>query len=386
MPGEIPLSMPDITEAEVSAVADVLRSGRLSMGPRTVRFEEMIAERTHRRHGVAVSSGTAGLHLLLEALGVGPGDEVITTPFSFVASANCILYVGATPIFVDINPMTLNLDPEKVEAAITPRTKAIIAVETFGNPADMDRIAAVAQRNEIPLIEDACEALGANYKGRPVGSFGRAAVFAFYPNKQITTGEGGMIVTDDDRLADTCRSLRNQGRPLGPTPPEGSWLSHDRLGFNYRLSELHAALGIAQMERLDAILQRRREVAYMYIDKLMEYADLVLPGHHPDCDMSWFVFVVRLGDQFGQKERDRIITGLRRHDVGAANYFPPIHLQPFYRQRFNFKPGDFPVTESIASRTIALPFFNKLDTTQIELVCLTLQVMLQREQLLRPNN
>lgn len=384
MPSDIPLSYPDITDAEIKAATDVLRSGRLSIGPRQVRFEEMIAERAKRTHGVAVSSGTAGLHLVLAALGIGPGDEVITTSFSFVASANCILYVGATPVFVDIDPVNLNMDPDKLEAAITPKTKAIIAVETFGNPAGMDRIAAVAQRHEVPLIEDACEALGGVYKTKPVGSFGRAAVFAFYPNKQITTGEGGMIVTDDDRLADLCRSMRNQGRSSANNTSHEGWLAHERLGYNYRMSEIAAAIGIVQMERLDAMLLRRREVACEYIERLMEYSDLILPTVDGDTEMSWFVFVVRLTDQYSAKERDRIITGLRRHDVGCSNYFPPIHLQPFYRERFGFKQGDLPITEAISTRTIALPFFNRIDATQIELVTLTLQVMLQREQLLRP--
>jgi perosamine synthetase len=385
MPSDIPLSYPDITDAEIKAATDVLRSGRLSIGPRQVRFEEMIAERAKRTHGVAVSSGTAGLHLVLAGLGIGPGDEVITTSFSFVASANCILYVGATPVFVDIDPVNLNMDPDKLEAAITPKTKAIIAVETFGNPAGMDRLAACAQRHEVPLIEDACEALGGVYKGKPVGSFGRAAVFAFYPNKQITTGEGGMIVTDDDRLADLCRSMRNQGRSSANNTSHEGWLAHERLGYNYRMSEIAAAIGIVQMERLDAMLLRRREVACEYIERLMEYSDLILPTVDSDTEMSWFVFVVRLTNQYSAKERDRIITGLRRHDVGCSNYFPPIHLQPFYRERFGFRQGDLPITEAIATRTIALPFFNRIDATQIELVTLTLQVMLQREQLLRPS-
>jgi len=386
MASDIPLSAPDITDAEIQAVTDVLKSNRLSMGPRQDRFEEMVAERTQRRHGVAVSSGTAGLHLVLETLGVGPGDEVITTPFSFIASANCILYVGATPVFVDIDPVNLNMDPDKLEAAITSKTKAIIAVETFGNPAGIDRVAAVAQSHEIPLIEDACEGLGGVYKKRPIGSFGRAAVFGFYPNKQITTGEGGMIVTDDDRLADLCRSLRNQGRALDNQSSNNGWLAHERLGYNYRLSEIAAALGIVQMQRLDDMLAKRREVCCQYIERLMAYPELILPTVDDDMQMSWFVFVVRLTDQYTAKERDRIITGLRRHDVGCSNYFPPIHLQPFYRERFGYKQGDYPITEAIAGRTLALPLFNKLDATQIELVTLTLQVMLQREQLLRPKN
>ncbi|MEX0653953.1 MAG: DegT/DnrJ/EryC1/StrS family aminotransferase [Phycisphaeraceae bacterium] len=389
---EIPLSQPDITDAEIEAVTSVMRSGRLSLGPRQDLFEQLVADRAGRAHGVAVSSGTAGLHLALVALGVGPGDEVITTPFSFIASANCILMVGATPVFVDICPTSMNLDPGKVEAAITPRTKAIIAVEVFGNPAHLERIEQVAQQHEIPLVEDACEGLGGVCHGRPIGSFGRVSVFGFYPNKQITTGEGGMIVTNDSRLADTCRSLRNQGRPTanyeghGATLNRGGvWLEHDRLGYNYRLSEIAAALGIAQMNRLDQMLDARRRVAGMYMRRLMDWDDLVIPTVEPDCEheMSWFVYVVRLNSSYARTERDRIITGMRRHDVGASNYFPCIHLQPFYRQQHGFKKGDFPIAESISERTIALPFFNRMDDTQVELVCHTLKVMIQREQLLK---
>ena len=386
---EIPLSQPDITESDIQAVTSVMRSGRLSIGPRQDLFEQLVAERTGRSQGVAVSSGTAGLHLVLEALGVGPGDEVITTPFSFIASANCILMAGATPVFVDIDPTSLNLDPTKFEKAITEKTKAIVAVEVFGNPRHMDRIAQIAGAHEIMLIEDACEALGGVHMGKPVGSFGRAAVFGFYPNKQITTGEGGMIVTDDDHLADLCRSMRNQGRPVnahkGDANKSGAWLAHERLGYNYRMSEITAALGCSQMERLDAFLDARRNVAGMYMRRLMGFDDLVLPNVQPGTeeDMSWFVFVVRLSDQYAHTERDRIITGMRRHEVGASNYFPCIHLQPFYREKFGYKKGDYPVSESIAERTIALPFFNKMDDTQVELVCHTLKVMIQREQLLK---
>ena len=386
MTREIPLSMPDITQAEIDAVADVLRSGRLSIGPEQERFETMVARRSGCMHGVAVSSGTSGLHLALLALGIGPGDEVITTPFSFVASANCILYVGAKPVFVDIDPVSLNMDPAKVEAAITEKTRAIIAVEVFGNPVGMDRIAQVAGKYEIPLVEDCCEALGGAYKGKPVGSFGRVGVYGFYPNKQITTGEGGMIVTDDDHLAAACRSLRNQGRAPMAAPRDanaGSWLTHERLGYNYRLSEVNAAMGCVQMERLDAMLKRRQEVACMYFDRLMDCGDVILPNVPEEATMSWFVFVVRLADPFSMVARNRVIDGLRRHDVGASNYFPPIHLQPHYRQAMDFKPGDFPITESVAQRTIALPFFNRMDETHVELSCHTLRVMLQREQLLK---
>jgi len=388
---EIPLSRPDITQREIDAVVEALKQPRLSIGPTQERFEAAVAAAAGRRHGVAVSSGTAGLHLALVALGVGPGDEVITTPFSFIASANCILYVGATPVFVDIDPVSLNIDPSKLESAITERTKAVIAVEVFGNAARMDECRAVCARHEIPLVEDCCEALGAAHRGVPAGSFGRVGVFAFYPNKQITTGEGGMVVTDDDALADLCRSLRNHGRPAprravwngsGPTnagETAAGPLVHERLGFNYRMSEINAALGLAQMERLEEILQARQRVAEAYIAELAGNVHLILPTVEPETTMSWFVFVVRLDESFTRQQRDRIIAGMRRHDVGAAPYFPCIHLQPFYRQRFGFAPGDFPIAESVSNRTIALPFHNRLTDREISLVAQTLDVMISRE-------
>lgn len=387
----IPLSQPDITQTEIDAVVDVLRSGRLSIGPRQDLFEQLVAERAGRRHGIAVSSGTAGLHLVLLALGIGPGDEVITTPFSFIASANCILFVGATPVFVDIDPRSLNMAPDLVEKAITPKTKAILAVEVFGNPTHMDKLAAIAQAHEIPLIEDACEALGGRHKGKPVGSFGRAGVFAFYPNKQVTTGEGGVIVTDDDRLADLCRSMRNQGRAVASSSDNrgyqnaGSWLAHERLGYNYRLSEIACALGAAQMERLDEMLEARRRLASGYIQRMMDFEDVILPDVDAEhCEnMSWFVFVVRLSATYTRTERDRMIDGLRRHEIGASNYFPVIHLQPFYREQFGYEPGRFPIAESVSQRTIALPFYNRLDETSLDLVTMTFKIMLQREQLLK---
>jgi len=388
---QIPLSQPDITDSEINAVCAVLQSGRLSIGPRQDLFEQLVAERAGRRHGVAVSSGTAGLHLLLESLGIGPGDEVITTPFSFIASANCILMVGATPRFVDICPQSLNMDPDKLERAITPQTRAVIAVEVFGNPKHMDRIERIADAHDILLIEDACEALGGQWAGRPAGSFGKASVFGFYPNKQVTTGEGGMIVCDEPEVADLCRSMRNQGRAVSrdsehakTSSKSGSWLGHQRMGYNYRLSEIACALGIAQMERLDEMLATRRRVVENYMRRLMGWDELIVPTVEPghEEDWSWFVFVIRLADTFGRNERDRIISGLRRHEVGAANYFPCIHLQPFYREKCGYEPGSFPIAESIADRTIALPFFNNLTDHQIELVCETLKVMIQREQLL----
>lgn len=385
MVDEIPLSRPDIGHEEERLVLEVMRSGRLSQGPYLEEFERLVALRAGCRHGIGVSSGTDGLHLVLRALGIGPGDEVVTTPFSFVASSNVILMVGATPKFVDICPSSLNMDPKRVEAAIGPRTKAILAVEALGNPTHMDAYAAIAAKHEIPLIEDCCEALGTTSNGRKCGHFGRAGVFGFYPNKQITTGEGGMIVTDDERLAATCRSLRNQGRPI-PKPGEstlGTWLAHERLGYNARLDEVRAAIGVAQMQRFDHLIAERQRVARAYLTRLMHRSELTLPTVDEGTDMSWFVFVVRLATGWGREERDRIIASLRRHDVGAADYFPCIHLQPFYRSLFGYTEGAFPIAESVSQRTIALPFFTQMTDREIEFVAQTLELMLERESLSR---
>lgn len=385
---EIPLSRPDITDLERKLVESVLRSDRLAGGPMQEEFEALVADRTGRTHAIAVSSGTAGLHLSLLALGIGPGDEVVTTPFSFIASANCILYVGATPVFVDIDPVSLNLDPTQLEAAITPKTKAILVVEAFGNPTHLEQCRLIAARHELPLIEDCCEGLGGSWRDRPIGSFGRVGVFGFYPNKQITTGEGGMIVTDDDHIADLCRSMRNQGRAIpgrnqSTSSTLGMQLTHDRLGFNYRLSEISCALGVGQMRRLDQIVEMRDLVAQEYIRRLLETSALIVPTVDGNTRMSWFVFVVRLADQYTSLERDRIIQGMHRHDIGAAAYFPCIHLQPFYQDQFGFGPGDFPIAESVSHRTIALPFHNRLSLREIALVSETLQLMIDRENLAR---
>jgi perosamine synthetase len=382
----IPLSRPDITEAEIREVAESLRTGRLSMGPRTTELELLVSRRAGCAHGVAVNSGTSALHLALLAVGVGAGDEVITPAFSFVASANCVLHAGATPVFADCDPGSLNVRAETIESLITKRTKAIIAVEVFGNPAFMPEVASLAARYEIPLIEDCCEALGSTIGGRPAGSFGRLGVFSFYPNKQVTCGEGGVIVTDDDRLAELCRSMRNQGRAamIETAPGLGSWLSHERLGYNYRISEMQAALGAAQMRRLGSIIEAREFVAEAYTRRLAGNTDLILPTIDEDTRMSWFVYVVRLNDRFSGDERDTIIEGLRRHDVGASNYFPPIPLMRFYREKFGYSPGDFPCAESVSQRTIALPFFNTLTEREVDLVCQTLEVMIQRAAFARP--
>jgi perosamine synthetase len=376
---KIPLSQPDITQREIDAVVDVLHTTTLSIGPKLDQFEQGCAKLAGRRHGIGVSSGTAGLHCAMIAAGVKEGDEVITTPFSFVASANCILYVNARPIFVDIDPQTLNMDMTGVAAAITPRTKAIVAVETFGHPGGMIELEQLVQKHELVLVEDACEGFGGRIGERQIGSFGRAGVFAFYPNKQITTGEGGMIVTDDDTFAATCRALRNQGR-------EGmAWLAHQRLGYNYRLSEISAALGVAQMSRLDEILEARRRVAQQYIERLMTNRCLILPTLQDDTHVSWFVFVVRLNDLFDPGDRDEVMIELRKAGIGCNNYFPPIHLQPYIIEQFGFKPGDFPICEYVAARTLALPFFGAMTAKQINRVCDVLERILEKTLVQKSN-
>jgi perosamine synthetase len=385
-PDAIPLSKPDVGPLEMELVQEVIRSGRLAIGPMTERFERLVASRAGCHNGVAVSSGTAGLHLLMQAMNIGISDEVITTPLSFIASANPIVYVGARPVFVDICPKTLNMDPKKIEAAISPRTKAIIAVEAFGNPAYMDAYAKIAAKHEIALIEDSCEALGTTHKGRPCGSFGRAGVFGFYPNKQITTGEGGMIVTDDSHLADLCKSLRNQGRDVFPDSASegqklGSWLQHPRIGYNYRMGEMAAAMGCGQMRRFDEMMANRERVARLYMQRLSGTESLVLPTIEHESEMTWFVFVVRLTTDYTSEDRDRIVEGLRMHDIGSATYFPCIHLQTPYREKFGFKEGDFPIAESVSNRTIALPFFNDMTEQEVELICQTLEVMISRQDL-----
>ena len=358
----ISLSRPSITEAEIRAVTDVLRTDRLSIGPRLEAFEAACAQRAGRTFGIGVNSGTSGLHLLVRALGIGEGDEVVTTPFSFIATTNVVLFERARPVFVDIDPESYNLDPAAVEAAVTDRTKAVLPVEVFGNTAHFDAYEAIARRHGLAMIEDCCEALGGTLGGRPAGSFGQAGCFAFYPNKQITTGEGGMIVTDDERLRDLCVSMRNQGRATE------AWLSHARLGYNYRMSEITAALGEAQMRRLDEILSGRRRAAALYDGALADIDEIHLPPMTERERASWFVYVIRLADRFDQGDRDAVIEFLRRRGIGCSNYFVPIHTQPYVSEMLGTKAGDFPVTEHVASRTIALPFFADLAPEQVERV------------------
>jgi perosamine synthetase len=353
----VPLAQPNLTDRERDLVADVLGGDVLSMGPYTERFEEAVATLAGRRYGVACSSGTAGLHMAVISLGIGEGDEVITTPFSFVASSNAMLYERAVPVFVDIEEETLGLDPERVEDAITARTRALLPVDVFGHPCRIDDLGAIASARGLAVIEDSCEALGSSLDGRPLGSFGEVSVFAFYPNKQITTGEGGMLVTDDPRLAGTARSLRNQGRD-----EDGTWLRHVRLGYNYRIDELSAALGLAQLERLGELRSGRDRVAAAY-GRLLEPHEWVRPPSvAPGAEVDWFVYVVRLDEEI---DRDRLIGQLAGAGVPARPYFSPIHLQPLYRDRFGFAEGDFPITERVARRTLALPFSSRLAEDQV---------------------
>jgi perosamine synthetase len=361
----IPLAQPDITDLEKQYVMDVLSTHSLSLGPKLAEFEQHLAEWADVDHAVAVNSGTSALHLIIRALGIGPGDEVITTPFSFVASSNCVLFEGGTPVFVDIAPDTLDIDVNRVEDAITPRTKAIIAVDVFGQPAAWGPLRELADRHNLWLIEDSAESIGAEYRGRRAGGLGDAGIFSFYPNKQITTGEGGAVLSSNEEIIRLCRSMRNQGRT-----DEGGWLQHERLGYNYRLSEINCALGLAQLKRLPEILEARARVAQMYNQRLSSVECVQMPYVAPDVKMSWFVYVVRLAEGYGRTQRDYLINALRADGIGCGIYFPPIHQFNFYRETFGFKQGDFPVAESVGSRTIALPFHNNLSESEIdEVVC-----------------
>ncbi len=401
---KIPLSSPDITEIEKKRVLEVLNTPTLSIGPRLEEFESKFARYVGSKYAIAVNSGTSGLHLCIRALGIKSGDLVVTTPFSFVASANCIIFEGAIPVFCDINEKTFNLDMidlcNRIEglASKNKTPRAILPVHIFGRPCDIVGIKEIARKYGLKVIEDACEAVGAeclvdhaiypevisapakdvsqeNEEGgnktkrkkkvwKKVGTFSDCGVFGFYPNKQITTGEGGIIVTDDEYINKMCKSMRNQGRS-----DNGRWLQHVRLGYNYRMSEMNCALGIAQIDRINEILNKRDRVVDLYRVRLKENQDLIIPDSEEDKKISWFVYVVRLIDSYSRKDRDFILRRLRQEGIGCSNYFSPIHLQPFYREMFGFKEGDFPVTERISERTIALPFYNNLREEQIDYVC-----------------
>lgn len=387
----VPMSNPDLTDAEREAVLAVLRTPDLSMGPQIDAFEKSIADYVGAKHAIGVNSGTAGLHLCVRAAGVEEGDLVITTPFSFVSSSNVILFEKAIPVFVDVDPGTGNIRPDLVEAAARDLTaggsaaarwlprkgaekpgklKAILAVDVFGQPADFDALRKIADRYHLVLIEDSCEALGAQYKGRPAGMLADYGVFAFYPNKQITTGEGGLIVTNLDKEADYMRALRSQGRAPGDT-----WLQHTFLGYNYRLDEMSAALGRVQMGRIEELLAKRQRVADWYAERLEEIPGVNPPVLVPETSrVSWFVYVARFDPQV---DRDRTAEELKSKGIPCRPYFLPIHLQPYMAEMFGFKQGDYPVTEDLGRRGLALPFSGVMTEEQVDLVCRTLAESIQ---------
>ena len=366
----VPLARPWIDEREEELVLEVLRSGRLSLGPTIDRFEELIAERVGAPYAAAVSSGTAGLHLLVRGAEIGPGDEVITSPLSFAASANCFLFEGATPVFADVDPRTWNMDPAAVEAAITERTKGVVAVDMFGYPCELGPLMELCERRGLALIEDSAEALGAEYRGQPIGSHGPSAVFGFYPNKQLATGEGGVVVTHSEETWKLVRSLRNQGRSY----EGGGWFNHVRLGFNYRWTDLQAAVGIAQLEKLDRALELRSTAAERYAELLADVDGVELaPSDDADHRRSWFVYVVALAPEV---DRARVMADLRERGVDAAEYVPCIHLQSYMREAFGFSEGLCPVAEEISSRTLALPFYPEIDPGDQEYVVEALRTAL----------
>ncbi|MFH1085152.1 MAG: DegT/DnrJ/EryC1/StrS family aminotransferase [Chloroflexota bacterium] len=373
----IPLSGPDLGPREIELVNQVLGTRYLSIGPMVERFEALGAAFCGRKHAVAVSSGTAGLHLCMRAMNLQPGERVVTSAFSFVASANCVLFERGLPVFVDVDPATLNMDVARtreklveLQRAGTP-ARGLLAVQIFGQTCDMAPLMALADEFGLEVIEDACEAIGAEYKGRQAGTFGRAATFAFYPNKQMTTGEGGLLVTDDDEWDELFRSLRNQGRDRA-----GAWLNHVNLGYNYRLDELSAALGVAQMERLPELLAKRDQVARWYTGRL-EAVEGVAPPRPVayTTRMSWFLYVVRLHERY---DRAQVMAALEEQGVPARPYFRPIHLQPYYVQTFGYAPGLLPVTERIAQTTLALPFCGTMPEADVDYVCEALRGVLKR--------
>lgn len=364
-----PTARPLIGIKEERYVLQALRSGILSIGPFIERFEKKFAQKVGVKHAIAVSSGTAGLHMALIAAGVKDGDEVITSPYSFVASANAILYVGAKPIFCDVDPKTYNMDPEDIEYRITPRTKAILPVHIFGQPSDMEKIMAIAKKHNLVVVEDACESLLSKYHGTQAGTFGQSGVFAFYANKQMTTGEGGMIVTNSDEVATLCRSLRNQGRA-----PNMQWLDHDRLGFNYRMDELSAAVGLAQVENLTTLIKKRQELAKWYSEALKPLSDTIeVPYTAPGNTHTWFVYVIRLKNP--SVDRDEVILKLKKLGVHCKPYLPSIHTFEFYK-KMGFKEGDYPISEAASKSTLALPFYIGLTKKDLASIRASLQKVL----------
>lgn len=371
MKEKYPLSKPYITEKEKRLVKEVLDSGCLSLGPKQDKFEQKFSQRIGVRYAAAVSSGTAGLHLAMLAAGIKQGDEVITSPFSFVSSANCILYVGATPVFADINPITYNIDPKEIEKKVTKKTKAILVVHIFGQAAEMEPIRQLAKKHKLKIIEDACESINATHKGKKVGTFGQSAVFAFYGNKQMTTAEGGMLVTNNEKIYSLCRSLRNQGRTENK-----DWLEHQHLGYNYRMTEMSAALGLAQLAKLDYLIKQRQKIAAWYNKHLSGFDRLVqTPQIAKNNTHTWFLYVVQLKRQ--GVNRAEVIKRLKNKGISTKPYFPCIHLLDFYRKKYHYKKGDLPVAEKVSQATLALPLYVGLKEKDICYIAKELLVALK---------
>lgn len=367
----IPLSRPDISQREKNYVLEVLDSGHLSFGEKLRKFEEIFCSTFQKKYAVAMNSGTSALHVAVKSLGLTAGDEVITTPFSFIASSNCLLYEGVKPVFVDIEPITLNMNIDRIQEAITPRTKAILPVHIFGHPNNMDQIMEIAHAHNLAVIEDACEAIGAKWKEKFAGTYGDIGVFAFYPNKQITTGEGGILLTDSEKIYRLACSLRNQGRDENST-----WLHHSIIGYNYRMSDLQAAVGLAQMERLEEILKIREEVASRYFELIANYQiPVTIPHCLPQSKKSWFVFIILLHSSINREE---LTKALAQKGIETRPYFPPIHLQPVYQNLYGFSHGEYPTCEQISNRSLAIPFYTKLTYTEQKYVIHHLALEIER--------
>ena len=355
----IPLSGPDIKKFERRKVLKILKTRHLSRGKNILEFEKRFAKYIGVSDAIAVNSGTSALHLIIKALGLKKGDEVITTPFSFIASSNCLLMEEVKPVFVDIDPLTYNLDPNLIEKKITKKTKAILFVDVFGQPAEIDKILEIAKKHNLKVIQDSCEAIGARQNGERIGNKAIASVFAFYPNKQMTTGEGGIILTSNKKIADLCRSMRNQGRNQ-----QGEWLIYERLGYNYWMTEISASLGITQLSRINNILNKRKKIAEKYIKKLKDVPGVSFLHEKPENKISWFIFPIKVDE----KIRNKIMNYLQEQGIGCQAYFPSIHLEDFYKKNFKYKKGDFPISEKASQQVIALPFYNKLKNKDMNYV------------------
>jgi perosamine synthetase len=368
----IEMASADIDETDLQGVIDVVKSKRLALGPKNLSFEKMVCEKFNVKHAITVNSGTSALHLIVKAMGLGPGDEVLVPSYTFVASVNALLFEGAVPVFVDIDPETYCFDPKDAEKKITPKTKAIMVVDVFGHPADWNGIDKFAKKHQLKVIDDCCEAIGSKYHGKWLGSFGDAGAFAFYPNKQMTTGEGGMIVTNDDKIAELCRAYRNQGRGA-----MSAWLEHDLLGYNYRMDEMSAALGCSQFKKLDYLVKGREDVAHKYLELLAPHQSIRTQIIKPNVVMSWFVFVVTLPRG---TDRTAIMMELEKKGIPSRAYFSPVHEQKYFREMKTYSNVKLPVTNDISERTLALPFHNKLTVEEITFVVDSLVQSLGKQQ------